>query len=219
MPFWRHSFAAALAVAGAVISVGPSTANAASVGSVGFAGIWESEITDPPAAPMTATLSFDNLVTFIATGIFAGYEATLVEDLDLMRTSVSLGGGAAVADYAIDTTDFTGESWKVYENAVGDVITFDLDLDATWQRTFAFADSSVNWQQGPNAEGVFEYTGIYNLPDGSTVVGSGELNASASGTAQTFQVTQVAVPLPAGVWLLGSGGLVLGAMRLRKRAA
>src|SRR6056297_1497814 len=219
MPFRRLCFAAVLAVAGPAISVAPSIANAASVGSVGFAGTWEEEASGPAFAPLSATLSFDNLFTFVATGIFAGDDAVSVVDLDLTRTNVSFGGGAAVADYAIDTTDFTGESWKVYENAIGDVITFDLDLDATWQRTFAASDQSVNWQQAPNAGGVFEYTGVYNLPDGRTIFGSGELNASSSGAAETFQVTQVAVPLPAGVWLLGSGGLVLGAMRLRKRAA
>lgn len=205
---------ATLAAAGAVAfsALAGSQAQAASVG---FGGVWEE--TGTGSAPVATTLSFDNLFTFVATGFFSGYDATLVKPLDLVLTSSQTVGDTVLSEYAI-VGGYDGTAWKTYFDG-SDEITFDLDLDATWVRTFDVNDGDLNYDQGPNGDGVFEYTGTYTLADGTTVAGRGQLNASSAGQASTFEITQTAVPVPAAVWLMGTAMGLLGAARIRRRPA
>lgn len=188
----------------------------ASASSIGFAGLWQES--DSSANPGTNTLSFDSFTTLFADGIFTGYQATSVKALDFTATAFGNNGVSALTTYAI-STGYDGTAWKTYTNRAGDVITFDLDLDATWLRTFDLADSDVNYEQAQNSAGVFEYTGTYTLADGSTLFGRGSLNASKEGAAALYEITQTAVPLPAAAWLMVAAIGALGAVGRRKKIA
>ena len=198
----------------AVFTLVPAVATASSIG---FAGLWSES--DASAEPLSNTLSFDSTTTLFSDGIFAGYEAANVNPLEFSAISTTNDGVTALTRYGL-ASGYDGSAWKTYENEAGDVITFDLDLDATWVRTFDIADGDVNYEQGSNADGVFEYTGIYTFGDGSSFFGRGQLNASSDEEARVYEVTQAVnvIPLPGTAWLLIGAIGGLGVMRRRNAA-
>ncbi len=222
----------AAAVVAAALGGAGGAANALEVtGSTGFAGTWDRSAGGQ--APTSTVLSFDNLVTLTATGIFEGYSIDSVKDLPLVMIAGSMvdTGDAVGALYEIDTSGgFDGVEWKTYTNEAGDEITFDLALDATWRRIYDKKDEDATWQQGANSDGVFEYDGLYFLPaslGGGLIFGRGILNASEVMESKTFQVTQGAgennqpavIPLPGTALLLFSAIGAIGAFRRRPLAA
>lgn len=204
-PKFRAKFALACGLA--ILTLGPVTANASSIG---FAGLWSES--DTSAAPGSNTFIFDSFATLFSDGAFSGYEATNVNSLDFTATSTSNDGISSLTSYEI-AAGYDGTAWKTYSNAAGDIITFDLDLDATWLRTFDLSDGDVNYEQQTNSAGVFEYTGLYTFADGSTMFGRGQLNASRDGKAAVYEITQTTVPLPAAAWLMMGALGALGVMR------
>lgn len=183
------------------------TTTPAQAASIGVAGTWQESISG--ASPASLNLSFSNLNTLFADGVFTGYTASSIGTLPLSSLT---GGNPGL--YGINTSGgFDGKGWKTYSNGT-DTISFDLDLDATWLRTYDSNDGDTNYEQFPNALGVFEYTGVYNLPGGGTLRGTGNLNASQNGAARLFETTQTAVPTPA--LLPGLIGMGIAAWRKRK---
>ncbi len=220
MRLHRISGTSAVAAAAIVGIVAASPSYAVTTSSIGIAGPWSSSTAEVPN-PASVLLSFDSVFAVVpGTGFLSGYDPVSISDLPLNRVSVLQDDAAAVRSiYAIDTSSFDGKSWKVYQNGAGDEIVFNLDTDATWRRSFDIADTDTSWAQSENGAGLLEYTGTYILPDGTSVAGTGILNASSSGEARLFENSQQAqvIPLPAGAWLLlGASGLLVGFLSRRK---
>jgi hypothetical protein len=202
------SLVRAIALATFVTGLATSGHSATTAGSIGITGNY-GDTSGDTSAPLSLTLSFSSLGTSDDDGIFSGYSATSVGDIELSLISSS-GTGEVTSLYGL-ADGWDGTAWKIYtnDNDLTDIITFDMDESARWSRVFDTRPDflSAKYRQSTDlVSGFTEYTGLYTKADGSTHLGTGQLNATESGSAQTFQITQTAF-LPAVPEVSATGSL------------
>ncbi|MDA3868505.1 MAG: VPLPA-CTERM sorting domain-containing protein [Gammaproteobacteria bacterium] len=142
-------------------------------------------------------------------------------------------GNTITADLTLDTASYTGNGYETFyftgDNTLAITagsFSFDQSMDSALNASIAFNDGvMVDFNFGAlfginGAPEEFDSAGLYVLADRSVTIGNGNNKVTTDYllAAHWEAATLTAVPVPAAVWLFGSGLLGLAGVARRKAA-